>query len=143
MGSLDVYYLPEHDESPVVVATEDEVDALIDAVAAQSPSTAPILMDVHLSGDPYAQGLDVGVAAERGLIRYAGRDWPLGVVSTGAAPAGGNPVPYFYMGHWREFPSNAEIPLATIKAAIKEFMSTDGGRPASVKWQEVDELAGQ
>ncbi|CRK56026.1 hypothetical protein [Alloactinosynnema sp. L-07] len=143
MGSLDVYYLPEHDESPVMVATEDEVDAFIDKVVAQSPMAAPILMDLHLSGDPYAQGLDVGVVAERGLIRYAGRDWPLGVVSTGEASAGGNPVPYFYMGHWREFPSNAEISLATIKAAIKEFMSTNGVRPICVQWQEVDELADQ
>jgi hypothetical protein len=135
MGSLDVYYLFEHDDNPVVLSTVDEVDALIDRVRAESPQAAPILMDVHMSGEPYAQGLDVGIADDHGVIRYSGREWPRGVVSTGDGPADGEAHPYFYMGHWREFPANAEIPLEVIRQAVKEFMESDGARPTCVRWQ--------
>ncbi|MBB4968139.1 Imm1 family immunity protein [Saccharothrix violaceirubra] len=66
MGSLDVHYLYEHGDTPGTVSTVDEVDALIDRVRAESPPAAPILMEVHRSGDPYAQGLDVGIEVDRG-----------------------------------------------------------------------------
>ncbi|MCP2260675.1 Immunity protein Imm1 [Streptoalloteichus tenebrarius] len=135
MGSLDVYYLFEHDESPVVVATAEDVDALIDRVRSESPREAPILMDVHLSGDPYTQGLDVGVSDGRGVVRYAGRDWPRGVVSVNEQSSGDEEVAYFYMGHWRGFPANAEIPLELVRAAVKEFMESGGARPTCIRWQ--------
>lgn len=138
MGSLDVYYLFEHDERPVVVTTADEVDALIDRVRSESPQQAPILMDVHLSGDPYSQGLDVGVSDDRGVVRYSGRDWPRGTVSTSGKISDGEERPYFYMGHCREFPANAEVSLNLIRAAVKEFLATGGARPTCIHWQPAD-----
>ena len=136
MGSLDAYYLFEHDDNPVVVTTDDEVDALIDRVRSESPPNAPILMDVHLSGDPYEQGLDVGVSGNRGVVRYSGRDWPLGVCSSNEEESSdGEDRSYFYMGHWRGFPSNSEIPLDLVRAAVKEFMATNGARPECVRWR--------
>jgi hypothetical protein len=130
-----VYYLFEHDDSPVVITTAEEVDTLIDRVRAESPGQAPILMDVHMSGDPYSQGMDVGVSNDRGVIRYSGRDWPGGVVSTGNGSANGAELSYFYMGHWRGLPANSEIPLDLVRKAMKEFMTTDGARPTSLRWQ--------
>lgn len=136
MGSPDVYYLFEHDESPIVVTTAEEVDALITRVRADSPPQAPILMDVHLSGDPYAQGLDVGISDDRGVVRYSGRDWPHGVVSTNdREPSDGEEQSYFYMGHWRGFPANSEIALDVVRAAVKEFLATGGARPESIRRQ--------
>lgn len=138
MGSLDVYYLFEHDENPVVVTTADEVDALIDRVRSESPPEAPILMDVHLSGDPYAQGLDVGVSGDRGVVRYSGRDWPRGVFGvTEEECCDGEERSYFYMGHCRGFPASSEIPLDLVRAAVKEFMEVDGARPKCIRWQAV------
>lgn len=134
MGPLDVYYLSTQ-EYPVVVSTVEEVDALIDRVRAESPPAAPILMDVHLSGDPYSQGLDVGISTDCGVIRYSGREWPEGVVSTGEHAADQTERPYFYMGHWREFTASAEVPLDVIKQAVKEFLMTDGARPTCIRWQ--------
>jgi hypothetical protein len=134
VGSLDVYYLPEQD-SPIVVSTMEEVDALIDRVRAESPSAAPILMDVHLSGNPAPQGLDVGISTDCGVIRYSGRDWPRGVMSTGEKRTDQTERPYFYMGHWRKFTASAEIPLDVIREAVKEFLVTDGARPTCVQWQ--------
>jgi immunity protein Imm1 of predicted polymorphic toxin system len=135
VGSLAVYYLFEHDESPVVAARAADVDALIDRVRSESPKEAPILMDVHLSGDPCAQGLDVGVSGDRGVVRYSGREWPRGVVSTGDETSDGEERSYFYMGHWRGFPASSEISLDLVRAAVKEFMATDGARPTCVRWQ--------
>ena len=135
MGSLDVYYMLEHDKNPVVVSTAEEVDALIYRVRAESPPTAPILMEVHLSGDPYSQGMDVGISDDHGVIRYSGRAWPEGVISTGENTADHTERPYFYMGSWREFPTSAEVPLDLIREAVKEFLTTDGARSTCIQWQ--------
>lgn len=135
MGSLDVYYLAEHGAKPIVLASSEDVDSLIDQVSAGSPPGAPIMMDVHLSGDPYAQGLDVGVASDRGMVRYAGGDWPLGVISAGTGDAPDVEVAYFYMGNWRGFPARSEISLVTVSQAIKEFMVSNGARPTCVQWE--------
>ncbi|MEU4802781.1 Imm1 family immunity protein [Actinosynnema sp. NPDC023587] len=139
-----MYYLFEHDENPIVLTTAEEVDALIDRVRSDSPPQAPILMDVHLSEDPYAQGLDIGVSGGHGVVRYSGRNWPRGVVSVNdGEPADGKERSYFYMGHWRGFPANSEIPLDLVRAAVKEFMATDGARPECICWQATSWPAGQ
>lgn len=135
MGTLDVYYLYDHGDKPITLSTDDEVDDLIDRVRRESPADAPVLMDVHLSGDPYTQGLDVGIAGDRGVIRYSGRDWPRGVVSVGEGLPVSEPRSYYYMGHERDFPANAEVPLTAVRAAIKEFMESNGERPNSVQWR--------
>lgn len=135
MAALDVYYIRGHGDTPIVVSTADEVDALIDQVSAESPEQAPILMEVHMSGDPFTQGLDVGVNGINGVLRYSGRDWPEGVYSTGGTSAESEPLAYFYMDMWTEFPSNSEVPLAVVRQAVREFLETNGGRPTCVEWQ--------
>ncbi len=135
MGSLDVFYLHEHEDAPITVATAAEVDSLIERVRAESPRTAPILMDIHLSGDPFTQGLDVGVRDDSGIVRYSGGKWPRGVISVGSDVSRTAEVAYFYMGNWRGFPPNSELPLALVRQAIKEFMDTNGERPECIRWQ--------
>lgn len=135
MAALDVYYARGHGQHPVTISTADDVDALVDRVCAESPERAPILMEVHISGDPYSQGLDVGVDGDRGALRYSGRDWPEGIYSTGDGPVDGEPLRYFYMDSDTEFPPNANVPLATVREAIREFLATDGARPTCVEWQ--------
>jgi hypothetical protein len=39
------------------------------------------------------------------------------------------------MGHVREVPANAEIPLADVRKAVHEFMNANGARPTCVEWQ--------
>jgi hypothetical protein len=133
VAALDVYYRRDHGAAPTTVSTSDEVTELIDRVRAESPESAPILMELHLSGDPYTQGLDVGINGDCGVLRYSGRDWPEGVYSAGSA--GRKPVAYFYMDTWTEFPANAEVPLTIVRQAVQQFLATDGARPTCVEWQ--------
>jgi hypothetical protein len=133
--ALDVYYARGHGDKPVTVTTVDAVDVLIDSVRVESLEQAPILMEVHISGDPYSQGLDAGINGDRGVLRYSGRDWPEGVYSAGSGPAQGEPLQYFYMDTYTEFPPNADLPLAMVRQAVREFLVTLGARPSCVEWQ--------
>ncbi|MFD2417651.1 Imm1 family immunity protein [Amycolatopsis pigmentata] len=135
MATLAVYYAQGHGDAPVTISTPDEVDALIDRVRRESPGHAPMLLEAHIAGDPYAQGLDVGVRGDRGVLRYSGRDWPEGVYSTGDGPSEGEPLVYYFMDNYTEFPPNAEVPLAVVRQAIRDFLATGGERSARVEWQ--------
>ena len=135
MGAVSVYYADEHDDQPVTVTTPDEVDALIDRVRDESPEQAPILMQLYIADDVYAQELSAGIRGDRGVLRYSGRNWPEGVYSTGDGPIGPEPLAYFYMDNHTEFPPNAEVPLATVRQAVRDFLTTSGDRPSGVDWQ--------
>jgi Immunity protein Imm1 len=135
VAALDIHYARGHEDNPVTVTTADAVDVLIDGIRAESPESAPILMEVHISGDPYNQGPDVGINGDHGVLRYSGRDWPEGIHSTGNGPTDGEPLRYFYMDTYTDFPSNADIPLTTIRQAVREFLATLGARPNCVEWQ--------
>jgi hypothetical protein len=135
VAALVAYYARGHGADPLTVATVDGVDELLARVRAESPERAPILMEVHIAGDPYTQGLDVGVNGDRGVLRYSGRDWPEGIYSRGRGTAEGEPLRYFYMDTETEFPANAEITLDTIRQAIREFLTSDGARPNCVEWR--------
>lgn len=135
MVALAVYYARGHGEHPVTVTTADEVDALIDRVRAESPVAAPILMEIHIAGDPYAQGLDVGINGDRGVLRYSGHEWPEGVFSVGGDQTREAPLLYFYMDADTEFPATAEVPLATVRQAVRDFLATGGALPPGVDWR--------
>ena len=135
MGSLDVYYAPEHGERPVKVETPEQVDALIDRLRAESSDDVPILMQLYVSDDIHGQELSAGVRGNRGVLRYAGRDWFEGVYSVGGAPVCDDAVLYFYMGNDTEFPSDAEIDLDAVRNGVKEYLATDGARPHGVVWR--------
>ncbi|MGQ0841012.1 Imm1 family immunity protein [Actinokineospora sp.] len=117
------------------MATQQDVDGLIDQMRTESPELAPILMQVVISGDPYTQGLDVGLKSDRGVLRYSGRDWFEGLYSTGELPITGTPLLYFYMDTDTEFPPNAEVSIDAIRQAVKEFLATNGALPTCVRWQ--------
>jgi hypothetical protein len=132
--ALAAYYARGHGDNPVLVETADAVDLLIDRVRAESPTRAPILLELHLADDPYAQGLDVGVNGDHGVLRYSGREWPDGLYSFGDA-AETTPKRYFYLDSDTEFPASAEIPLAVVRQAVRDFLATGGALPPGVTWR--------
>lgn len=135
MGTLSAYYSSEHGGDPVVVSTAGEVDALIDRIRAESPDDAPILMQLYVSDDVHGQELSVGIRGDRGVLRYAGREWFEGVYSVGRGIVDGEPLLYFYADHDTEFPSNSEVALTVVRDAVKQYLDTSGARPEHVEWQ--------
>ncbi len=107
MAAVNAYYARGHGDTPLTLRSEDDIDALIEQVRATSPASAPILIELHLADDPYTQGLGVGVATDRGVLRYSGREWPEGVYSRGPTRSPGEVVRYFYMDVETEFPPDA------------------------------------
>ncbi|MEV5754954.1 Imm1 family immunity protein [Actinoallomurus sp. NPDC052308] len=138
MTSLDIWYRGQNE--PVTAASADDVDALIERIRTGLPTGRRIIMDVHLTGDPWSQGLDVGIRADPagdvGVLRYSGREWRDGVYSTsqhGPSPAVGDEGKLWYDDS--PFPADAELPIDTIREAVREFMTTGGARPQCITWQ--------
>ncbi|GAA4604366.1 Imm1 family immunity protein [Actinoallomurus liliacearum] len=134
MTSLDVWYRGQNE--PVTVTCAEDVDALIERVRADLPTGRRIIMDVHLTGDPLSQGLDVGIRADPeaghvGVLRYSGREWRDGVYSTGEPSETGDELWY----DDSPFPPDAEIEIDQVRQAVREFLATGGARPQCVTWQ--------
>ncbi|MGW6929570.1 Imm1 family immunity protein [Lentzea sp. NPDC054927] len=121
-------------EDPTVVRTAEELDAVLDAVAAlPRPSTLQLLIADNLG----RAVLDVGMdgAHARGVLYYSsGAECPDGCASQGADTAEVLPI-YYYMGSDTEYPATAEISSADVRRAAHEYMATGGERPTGIKWQ--------
>lgn len=132
--ALRAWYDPDNDDEPVIVATVGDADALLDRLAADRPAMRlpPLLQLSRRDADGWGV-LHVGVNTDTGILTHTDATGSF-VTTNGAAPAD-RPLAYDYMGHVREVPGNAEIPLADVRAAMHEFVTSNGARPRSVGWQ--------
>jgi hypothetical protein len=132
---LNVYYGAEHAESPVVLASPDEIDKLFGELRESYPVGSAVLLTVVLADDPWGPELTVGVDGDKGVLRYAGDSDPSGVYSRSPTPTNAGPVVYYFVTADTEFPPNAEVPLPAVQAAMREYLSSVGQRPTAVGWQ--------
>jgi len=132
-------YRREHGEEPVVLATTEDVDALIDALL-----TGPAyhnMAQLHSLERPL---LPSGYP-DHELLVGVDRDLPVGVLAfmdaesgnlvTLASSEGRGDVFYSITGQATEFPDRSEIPVDLIRGAVKEFLVSGGKRPECVQWQ--------
>ncbi|MEV8104359.1 Imm1 family immunity protein [Streptomyces sp. NPDC088135] len=138
---VDAYYREQHADEPSVVRTSEDVDALIDALA-----TGPEFENLAVlhsserellpSGFPDHEFM-VGVDGERrvGVLSFMDDK---NFVSLGSSGGNGVEVSYFVVESPTEFPVTAEISLALVRQAVKEFLSSGGQRPMCVQWQEPE-----
>jgi len=132
----------KNSEGPTLLNTPDDVDALVDAVLAESfensittlYSTARPLME---SGVPDHE-LRIALYAEAkvGGIRYAGDDG----TSEGSWYVPGQvsqreEVFYYYQGHDHGWPQDSEVSIDDVRRAVKEFVESEGSRPTTVEWK--------
>jgi hypothetical protein len=132
------YYQHGHDDNPVVIATAEDAQALVDAMLRQpvENSTAALYIAErprHEIGVPDHE-LRLGVLADRklGSIRYvSGLDaWYAVGTQDGADPVG-----YQYMGHEELFPADSLVELDVIVAVITEFLASGAEhRPGGASW---------
>ncbi|MER6297692.1 Imm1 family immunity protein [Streptomyces althioticus] len=139
-GKVQAYYRSEHGDNPVLIQTPGDVDALIDALLASQPSEN--LAALHSLERPL---MPAGVPDHELLVGVDGKD-QVGVlafmddgnfVSFNPSNKRGE-ASYFIMGNLTEFPSESEIPIASVRQAVKQFLSSGGQRPDCIEWQKPE-----
>lgn len=135
---VEAVYRRDHIEAPAILESPTDVDTLIDTLLAGSVGEnlaqlycleRPLLPSGYpdhefmVGVDRY---LDVGVLS----FMDGGGNW----VPDGS-PKGRVHVSYCEIGHRREFPGHSEIPIDTVRRAVKQFLLTGGQRPSCVRWK--------
>ncbi|WP_052685130.1 Imm1 family immunity protein [Lentzea aerocolonigenes] len=137
MVALRAWYDPDADDEPIIVTSTDDADALLDKLIADSTSMqVPPLMQLSRRDSGGWAVLHVGVNADRGILTHTSAAGSS--VTRNSPDPNGDPLVYDYMGHLREVPANAEIPLPDLRKALHDFVSTDGERPDCVDWQQEE-----
>jgi hypothetical protein len=130
-SQLEIWVEPD---GPVYVDTPEEAEALLDRVAAQYEHDWPVLVEVDIADSVGTEQLVVGVHRGMGVVFYTSPEH-LGCYSRGEPTDFDGELTYYYMRNERQYPPDAQVPLATVKLAVREFMATGGERPQAVAWQ--------
>ncbi|WP_188316920.1 Imm1 family immunity protein [Solihabitans fulvus] len=119
-------------EGPTIVRTAEELEVLLDQVA---DLEGPTIVELFVDGDLGRAVLDVGLHGAHGILYYAGGEHRDGTLSKAVDRVDVAPVLYYYMNNDREFPADAEVSVALVRAAAHQYMETGGDRPTAVDWQ--------
>ncbi|MFB9431551.1 Imm1 family immunity protein [Streptoalloteichus tenebrarius] len=132
--ALRAWYDPDNDHEPIAVTTTADADAFLDRLAHdRAAMQVPPLMQLSRRDPDGWAVLHVGINTDRGILTYT--DATGSYVTTNNTTATNEPLTYDYMGHVRQVPGNAELPLADVCKAVHEFVTTGGARPTCVQWQ--------
>ncbi|MEU6015478.1 Imm1 family immunity protein [Streptomyces sp. NPDC047515] len=139
---VQAYYCVQHAYEPLVVRTPEDVDALIDALATGPEFENSAVLhsserELLPSGFPDHE-FRIGADGKRqvGVLGFMDEKNFVSLGSSGSNHGG--EVTYFVAENSTEFPATAEIPLALVRQAAKEFLSSGGRRPTCVPWQEPE-----
>jgi hypothetical protein len=114
----------------------EQVDELLDQLRAQTIRTGEgIVAMVYRPGDDDWTGpmLEIGVKADKGFVVYNSGERGGGAISYGSDVEGD--VDYYFQDNHREREAKNEVPYDIVKQAVKDFLTTNGGKPASVPWE--------
>jgi hypothetical protein len=135
----------EHGDNPVRLTSDADVDQLVDNLLTEDfgNSVAAIYANGRLNaaGVPDHELL-VGIDSEGGVgsLRYMGESATFSGTFYGSGqPSKRDEVFYYYMGHDRVFPADAELSIDAIRKALKEFVTSNGDRPTSIEWSDWPE----
>jgi hypothetical protein len=135
--ALEWWYLADQQEAHVT-RTRNEIDVVLDALAALSRSEWPALAEVTQADldDLRASVLYVGFHVDRGALMYSGPDDRAGSYSQGDTPPEGEPILYMQGTSDNEFPPGCGISAVSVRQAVHEFAETSS-RPSGVPWRPV------
>ncbi|MET7334515.1 Imm1 family immunity protein [Nonomuraea sp. NPDC005650] len=136
---VEAYYASSHRDAPELLATPEDVDALIDTLLSMPDTHRVAALFVAERVDPdtgfpdHELYLAVNGDAGVGALKYAD---PAGNWASSGRPETQSGAGGYRMIHERiPFPANSDIPLDLARQAVKEFLS-GGRRPGCVPWQE-------
>lgn len=130
MTPLIFWYSPDQEDDHVA-STSDEIDAALDHVANLAPNV-PVVAEITRQGDE-TNGLYAGFNGNVGTLHHIGDG--TGAYSQGTKTAGTNALSYDHQWNVMQFPPDAEIPIADVRAAVHEYFRA-GTRPTGVQWRE-------
>ena len=137
---IEAYYLSGHHDAPEILASPDDVDALVDRLLelpAATNTAARYLMErtTLSSGFPdHEMYLAVDADLRVGAIRFTDAD---GTWATLGNPDGRADVRYHLAGHETIFPPHSDVRLDLVRQGGKEFLTSGGNRPECLTWQPV------
>lgn len=141
-NGVEAFYRHGHGDSPLVIGTPEDIDALVDALLHEEweNRTAALYHRDHPRNPRGYPDHEFHIAVDpdsmTGALRYMGGS-PAGDgtwFSKGDSGKTGT-VLHFYMGSDNEFPADSEIPLDLVRVAAREFLANAGQRPESPAWQ--------
>ncbi|MER7108866.1 Imm1 family immunity protein [Streptomyces sp. NPDC000229] len=133
-------YLPEHFENPMILTTSEDVDDMFTILLADDINAVQFfsLDRPHTPAGWPDHELIAGVRKDRNAGVLSSMDEkcdPVGhVVSVGKPELGRGPVYYTCVDSVHDFPLFSEVPIETVRRAVKEFVASGGKRPACVEW---------
>ncbi|MFD8497697.1 Imm1 family immunity protein [Amycolatopsis sp. NPDC059657] len=136
MAVVKGWYDPGQAE-PFELTERDQVDALLDRMVTEA-TEAPVgvIAELAWEGEEHRSILQFGLRNDSvGFVGYMGKG-EASVISTSGATTP-EPVAYDYQAHEREVPSNAEVSAAAVRQAVRDYVSSNGARPAGVTWREI------
>lgn len=119
--------------------TGNQVDELLDQLRAQTAQSGKgIIAMVYRFGDVDWTGpvMEIGVNGEKGYVLYNDGQGN-GAISLGGATEGD--VDYYFQGNHRDQEAKYETSYEAVKQAVGEFLRTDGGKPMSPTWDELED----
>jgi hypothetical protein len=140
--TVRAFFKHSHGADPVILSSDEDVDALVDAVLAEEFGNSVAALYVaerpKTERDMPDHELRVAFNSEAGVggLRYAGRhEDRAGVWYASGKTSERDEVFYYYMGHDEGWPQDSEVPIEDVRAAVKEFLESVGGRPATAEWK--------
>lgn len=128
MVELAVWYDQDEDQDEIIIRSEEELDALIGRVLAETEDhRCPAAIQVNINGRDGFPVLEVGLGQEKGFIRYYADD-------AGSTKGDGDPddrAEYIYMSNLSVVPADVEVDIQTVRRGLVEFLET-GKRPSVV-----------
>lgn len=136
--SLKIWYdqWPANDLGPgdpaIVVHTVAQLDSFVDRVLREARGRSiPPMIEVSVDGSQELRVLEVGLGPARGFVNFVARDGG----RTFGDPALTGSVTYDCMGSPTDIDASAEIPLATVRQGLREFLESGGAKPSSLSWE--------
>ncbi|MGW5002530.1 Imm1 family immunity protein [Streptomyces hydrogenans] len=135
------YYKSEHSSAWQEISTPADVDRVIDFLLSAEKEYHSAAMFQSLKRQTLPSGYPdhefiVGVNSDtrKGAITFGYEEHSF---ATLAEAASGEEVLYHIAGNEAFFPENSEIPIDSLRNAVKEFVFSDGKLPTCVTWQPV------
>jgi hypothetical protein len=128
VATLKAIYDQESGRAPILIRTQEELEAMIDRVRAYSTGyPCPAIVELTVVEDPWGSPrLYAGIGEDRGYVQEL---WNPSRTTLGNSVAQGVVV-YDLQGNPTDVPAEQEVPLSTVRVVLAAYLANGGRIPA-------------